>query len=407
MPKFAYRVEDSSGKQLEGVLEALSEDQAQQFLTERKYGILSLKKQKRQWTLEGYFKKFESANPVHFNFFIRQLATLLKAGVPMLNCLVSLGGEEIQDKPLRKAVSEIAQDVEAGNSFSESLAKHPKIFNVFFIATVRAGEAVGELDTVLLRLADILEKDYQTRSKIKAATRYPIFILIVMTVAFLIATLFIIPRFKNLFTQFGGELPLPTRILMGASDFVMNYWYVVILMVVGGTVGLMSHYKTYQGRRFWDGIFLRLGFVGTFIRHSIFSRFTRMFGMMLKSGVDILQALGLVSDIVGNSIVSDAILRIREKVGGGETLSKELRREGMFPGLLIQIVAAGEASGKMDELLVQIAEYYDGEIDLMTKNMESLIEPVFILLLGGFVGVMALGIFLPMWNLYGLIQQST
>lgn len=405
MPKFAYRIQDANAQVMEGVLEAASESQAQKFLTERDYDILSLKQFREHHSLQNFLAQFEKVNSVQFNFFVRQMAIMLRAGVPMLPSLMTLQ-EGVKDPVLRRVIQDIYTDVEKGNSFSQSVARHPKVFTNLFLSTVRSGEAIGELDTILERLADILEKDYQTRSKVKAALRYPIFATGAMVVAFLIATMFIIPRFKSLFDSFATELPLPTRILLGTSDILLNYWYLVAFMALGVAVGIYYHYRTALGRLFWDGLMLRVPIFGEFIRNSIFSRFARMLGLMLKSGVNILQALELIADIVGNRLVADSILRIKEQVAQGDSLANQMRQEGLFPLLLIQIVHVGEESGKVDDLLLQIAGFYDDELEVMTKNMETLIEPIFIVMLAGFVMIMALGIFLPMWNMFSVIQQA-
>jgi len=403
--KFIYKVEDPQGRLLEGVMDAPSEERAHHYLIDQQYQVHKLKEIRNTLSFEDVRARFETVNPTQFNFFVRQLATLLKAGVPILTCLRSLG-EEIHIPLLKQAVEAIYRDVEKGDSFSTAIARHPRVFNMLFISTVCAGEAIGELDTALFRLSDILYREYQTQSKIKAAIRYPIFVSIVMVIAFVIATVFIIPRFKSLFDTFGTDLPLPTKMLLALSGAMTHYWFIFLLAVTGIGTGIYYHYRTFQGRRFWDNVILKAGFIGDFIKQSIFSSFTRMLGMMLKSGVDILQSLELVASIVGNSIISDAIRRVRDQVSQGETMSNQMRQEKVFPTLLVQLVSAGEASGKMDELLLQIAEYYDLEIDLMAKNMESLIEPIFILVLGLFIAVMALGIFLPMWNLYSVIQHQ-
>jgi len=386
-------------------MDAPSEGRAHSYLIDQKYEIHDLKEIRPGFSLEALWAQIETVNPTQFNFFVRQLATLLKAGVPILTSLRSLS-EEISVPLLKQAVEQIYRDVEKGDSFSMAIGRHPKIFNTLFVSTVCAGEAIGELDTALFRLSEILYREYQTQSKIKAAIRYPIFVFVVMIAAFFIATIFIIPRFKGLFDMFGTDLPLPTQILLALSDAMTHYWFLFLVGAVSLGTLIFYHYRTYRGRRFWDALVLKAGFIGTFVRHSLFSSFARMLGMMLKSGVDILHSLELVASIAENAIISDAIRRVRDQVAQGEAMSAQMRREGVFPGLLVQLVTAGEASGKMDELLLQIAEYYDLEIDLMAKNMESLIEPIFILVLGFFVAVMALGIFLPMWNLYSLIQTQ-
>ncbi len=405
MAKFHYIIQDKDEKKLEGILEAPTEEKAHLFLAERQYAILELKPYRQVRSLQAWLDQFAKVNPTGFNFFVRQIATLLKAGVPMLTALKTLQ-DGIKDPLLKQTVQDIYLDIEKGSGFSEAIARHPRVFNYFFIATVRSGEAIGELDSVLLRLAEILEKDYELNSKIKAALRYPILAFSVMGLAFLITTLFIIPRFKTLFTGFGAELPLPTRILMGTSDAVRQYWYIVLLILAAAAIAVYKHYHTEKGRLFWDGKLLRVWLIGPFMTHAIFSRFTRMLGMMLKSGVNILQGLELIAEIVGNAVMRETILRIRERVSQGSSMAEQMSHEKIFSPIVVQIVRVGEESGKMDDLLLQISNYYDSELDLMAKNIEALIEPFFILMLAALVLIMALGIFLPMWNLYGVVIQQ-
>jgi MSHA biogenesis protein MshG len=405
MAKFSYKAKNRQGRLLEGVMEAPTQAQAEKILADNLYEVLSLAKLKTEWTLKGLLAQFETVPPSQFVFFIRQLATLLKAGVPMLTTLEALQ-EEIRNPLLKGAVGTIYRDVQRGESFSFAVSQHPRVFNTLFVSMIRAGEATGELDTTLLRLAETFEKDYSTRSKIKAALRYPIFVLFVMFAAFLIATLFIIPRFKTLFDAFSASLPLPTKILLGLSWLVTHCWFLLFLAAVGLAVAFYYHYRTYHGRRFWDKFFLQLPIIDTFIRYAVFSRFGRMLGILLKSGVSILTSLELLSQIVGNAIVADAILRMKDRIAQGETMSIQMRREKIFPNLLIQMVNAGEISGKVDELVIEIADYYESELDLLTRNIESLIEPIFIFILASFVLVLALGIFLPMWNLYSIVATQ-
>jgi len=406
MSKFAYKIQDQESQVLEGVLEASSQEEAQKFLAGRKYEVLSLKQIRENKMLKKFMARFEKANPVQFNFAIRQLATMLKAGVPLMPCLLTLH-ESARDPVIKKSFLEIHNEVEQGTSFSQAISRQPQVFNHLFVATVKSGEAIGELDTVLARLADILEKDYQTSTKVKAALRYPLFASFVIVVAFLIATLFIIPRFKGLFQSFGNvQLPLPTRMLLGTSEFIQEFWYIVIAGLIGLVFAFIYHYKTHSGRRFWDKILLNFPSFGAFIRDSVFSRFSRMLGLMLKSGVNILQGLELVAEIVQNSVVSDSINRVKTRVSEGDTMAGQMKQDGIYPLLLVQMIHVGEESGRLDELLMQIAEFYDAELEVMTKNLETMIEPFFIVVLAGFVMIMALGIFLPMWNLFSVIQQA-
>ncbi|MBP9864787.1 MAG: type II secretion system F family protein [Candidatus Omnitrophica bacterium] len=405
MAKFHYIIEDKDGKKLEGIVEAVSEQKAHHFLTERHYEVIALKPYRQPFSIEKWSERFAKVNLAGFNFFVRQLATLLRAGVPMLTTLTTLQ-DGIKDPLLRQTVQEVYQDIEKGSSFSEAIARHPRVFSYFFVATVRSGEAIGELDTVLLRLAEMLEKDYMLTAKIKAALRYPVMAFSVMALAFLAMTLFIIPRFKVLFEGFGAELPLPTRILMGTSEAVTQYWYVVLLVMAAVSVGIYRHYQTRKGRLFWDDLMIRSWIIGPFMTNAIFSRFTRMLGMMLKSGVNILQGLELIAEIVGNAVMRETILRIRERVSQGSSMADQMSQEKIFSPVVVQIVRVGEESGKMDDLLLQIASYYDSELETMSKNMESMIEPIFIVMLAALVLLMALGIFLPMWNMNTIIMNS-
>lgn len=405
MAKFHYVIADREGKKLEGIIEAVSEEKAHSFLTERHYEVIELTAYRQPFSIEKWSERFAKVKVAGFNFFVRQLATLLKAGVPMLTAMTTLH-DGIKDPLLRETVLRVYQDIEKGSSFSEAIARHPRVFNYFFVATVRSGEAIGELDTVLLRLAEMLEKDYMLTSKVKSAMRYPTLAFSVMVVAFLAMTLFIIPRFKTLFEGFGAELPLPTRILMGTSEAVTTYWYIVLLMIAVIAIAVNRHYKTQKGRLFWDDLVLRLWIIGPFLTNAIFSRFTRMLGMMLKSGVNILQGLELIAEIVGNAVMRETILRIRERVSQGSSMADQMSQEKIFSPVVVQIVRVGEESGKMDDLLLQIANYYDSELETMSKNMESMIEPIFILMLAAMVLLMALGIFLPMWNINSIILHQ-
>jgi len=402
MPKFTYQVLDQQKVTQNGSIEAPTVAEAQKFLEENNYEVVKIKKEGSLLNFQDILKGFQKIKQADFNFFVRQLATLLKAGVPMLQCLDSLR-EEAQDKVLKNVLDHLYDDVSGGTSLSDATARHPKFFDGLFIATIRAGEASGELDTVLARLADIIEKDYITREKIKSALRYPLFVISAMLLAFLVAVTFIIPRFSVLFDLFGGDLPLPTRILQVMSFVTINYWYLCILAIVGLTALYTSHYRTPKGQRFWDQRFLDMPVAGLFIKVAIYARFSRMMGIMLKSGVPILDVLRLMSSVAGNAVIGDKIIKIREEVSQGDQLSVLMKRSEVFPNLMIQMVSVGEATGKMDELLLLVSDHYDAELDRLTKNMESLIEPLFIVMLAIFVLVLALGIFLPMWDLYGLI----
>ena len=322
---------------------------------------------KKNWDLQDFFLRRGNIKSSNFNFFVRQLATLIGSGIPILKSLQVLQGE-MKDPVLKRVIGKVAQAMEKGNSFSEAIARHSNVFNHLFIAMVRAGEAIGELDTVLLRLATVLERESQAKAKIQAALRYPMLAFSTLVLAFLAATLFIIPRFQTLFASMNVELPLPTRILLVLSQTVTHYWFAVLILLISAGTGLFFYIRTPSGRRFWDGGLLKLWIAGGFLKNSIYARFARMLGVMLKSGVDILQALDLTAQLLGNTVLSDALIKVREGVKEGESLAARMRREPVFPSLLVQMVNAGEESGRVDELLTQIADFYDSELEIMIKK---------------------------------------
>lgn len=405
MAKFDYRVQDQEGKQWKGLVEAPSETKALHVLGQHHYEVLFLKEHRQKWNLEALLAVTQKVRPTHFNFFVRQLATLLESGIPLLKGIRVLRSE-MQDARLSGVTEKVAVAMEKGCSFSEAIARQPQVFDSLFVSMARAGEASGELDTVLLRLAQLMERDAQTRAKVNSALRYPVFAFSVMTGAFLVSTLFIIPRFRLLFEGLGAELPLPTRILLGLSSGVTQYWYLVSLAVAGLGAALFAYVQTDRGRYVWDSLMLRLWPIHLFLRLAIFSRLANMLGMMIKSGVDILQAIDLSSRVVQNRVISDALLRVRDGIKAGGSAAECMRREPIFPSILVQMILAGEESGKIDELLQKIANFYDSELEIMVKNTESLIEPVLIIILAVFVLVLALGIFLPMWGVFSAIQAS-
>jgi MSHA biogenesis protein MshG len=293
--------------------------------------------------------------------------------------------------------------VESGSSLSEAMMKYRKVFNELYVNMVKAGEVSGLLDEVLERLAEFGERELDNRTKIKTATRYPLITLVALFFAFVIVVTFVIPKFANIFSQFKANLPLPTKILLATSTFMQRFWYIVVLVVVALAFLFLRYVNTKRGRPQWDYVKLRIPLFGPIISMLVMSRFARTMSILIRSGLPILQVLDMVSRTVGNAAVSRTVDEIAANVREGKSISAPMGLSKLFPPIVVQMVAVGEDTGKIDELLMKVSEYYDQQSDYSMKNLSTMIEPVFVLILGVMVLIMALAIFLPMWNLASVV----
>jgi len=297
-------------------------------------------------------------------------------------------------------LEEVRRDIEAGSSFSASLGKHPKVFDPIYCSTIKAGEASGSLPEVLSRLAIALEKDQETRSRIKQALSYPIIVLAVIVFAVLAVGIFVLPKFTSLFRSFGvDDLPIFTRILMVASHIMRNYWYLIVIAIVGGISGLRAAIKTHVGKQIFDRVVLKIFVFGPLYVRICMSRFARTIATLVKSGVPIVETLDLSGKTTDNVVLFSAMENIKEKVKEGKGISASMSEEPIFPDMIVQMVAAGEESGRVDELMEMVADYYEREADIVIKNLTTLLEPMLLVFIAGIILVLALGIFLPLWNL--------
>jgi type IV pilus assembly protein PilC len=295
-------------------------------------------------------------------------------------------------------------DVESGNTVSDALAKHPQAFSNLYVNMVAAGEAGGILDTILMRLATFMEKNDALIRKVKGAMIYPGVIMTVAAVAVTVLLIFVIPVFENLFASAGLALPLPTRIVMGASRFLKGYWYVV-LGVIGASVFLLKRYHaTSNGKLKIDRFMLRVPVLGDVLRKSAVSRFTRTLGTLVSSGVSILDGLEITAKTAGNRVVQDAIMESRSSIAGGDTIAAPLKKSGVFPPMVISMISVGEQTGGLDEMLAKIADFYDEEVDAAVSNLLSLLEPVMIVFLGAVVGGMVVAMYLPIFDMINAVQ---
>ncbi len=332
--------------------------------------------------------------------FCRQMYSLTKAGIPMLRAVSGLA-DSTGSVRLEHALRDVVVQLEKGRTLSSALNAHSDIFNQLFVSIVHVGENTGKLDAAFLQLSVYMEREQETRKQMKAATRYPMFVMAAIVVALFVLNIFVIPTFAEMFRKLGADLPLMTQILIGMSDFFVAYWLLIIVAMVAMVIGLRYYLNTPDGRLWLDKRLLRAPIAGPIIERSVLSRFSRSFAMMLSAGVPMTSALTLVADAVGNRYVGDNIGMMRKNIERGDSLSKVARNSGLFTPLVLQMITVGEETGRIDELLAEVAEYYEREVDYDVKNLTAKIEPVLISVVAVMVLVLALGIFTPMWDMMG------
>ena len=330
--------------------------------------------------------------------FCRQMHSLSKAGVPIIRAIGGLA-ESHRNPYFREVLLEVRSDLEGGMSMAVSLNAHPKVFGTLFISMISVGENTGQLDLAFRQLSVYLELERETRKRIKQATRYPMFVLIAMGIGLTVINLLVIPAFAKVFAQFHAQLPLPTRVLIATSQLFQDYWWLMGLMVAGAIYGFIAWTNTEAGALRWDRTKLRLPIVGGLFERIALGRFTRTFAMMYRAGVPLLQTLTINSVSVGNRYIGRAILSMREGVERGEALTRTATASGLFTPLVLQMMAVGEEAGALDDLFVEVADFYEQEVDYDLKQLADAIEPILIVGMGAMVLVLALGVFLPMWDL--------
>ena len=332
------------------------------------------------------------------NMFTRQLYTLQKAGLPMLGSLYAIR-DQSGNATMEEVVDQIAKRIESGSKLSEAMENYPLVFSPVYISMVRSGEISGRLSEILDRLASLGEHDEKVQMHIKSAMRYPIIVVVSLIVGFISLILFVVPKFTDLFGRYDAALPLPTQALVLIYTMITTYWWLALILIGVAFFGTLKFVSTPFGRMTADKVILRVPVFGPLLLKISLSRFCRITSTLLTSGVPILQILDLVKDVVGNVYISSAVVNIRQSVNDGKGMLAPMRASGLFPPVVTQMVAVGEETGKLDELLTHVSDYYDSQIDYTINNLVSLIEPILILFLGGTVLFIALGIFMPMWGL--------
>lgn len=335
--------------------------------------------------------------------FARQMYSLTKAGLPLDRALAGLQAS-MKNRAFQKVLGDIVVGLESGMNLSSALGRHPKVFSPLFLALVSVGENTGQLDLAFREVGRYLELEKNTRKQIKSATRYPMFVMSAIVIALGIISYFVIPAFAATFQRLGAELPFETRILIAVSDFVVAYWAYMIVAFVGSVVAWRAWINSPSGRFAWDRIKMHLPIIGTVFERIALGRFARTFGMVMRAGVPIVHGLGVVAGAVGNKFVGTRVLKMREGISRGESLYNTAVQSNMFSPLVLQMISVGEESGALDELMTEVADFYDSEVEYDLKKLGDSIEPILIIFIAGIVLVLALGVFLPIWDLNSAIR---
>ncbi len=402
MPFFAYKARNTRGELLQGVIEgADSGVVADQLFTNEltPIEILLTKKPKVGGAKDLWTNLTETkVTSMDVQLFSRQLYTLLKSGVPIMRGLAGLEESAIS-KSFARVVKDLRESLDAGRELSAAMRRHPDVFSNFYLSMVKVGEMTGRLEEVFLRLFDHLEFDREMRARIKAAMRYPLFVVFAMLTAITVVNLFVIPSFVKVFASFNAELPLMTRILINSSNFTVRFWPLMLALVVGAVVAFRMYTTSVAGQFQWDKVKLRFPIAGKILLKGTLARFARSFSLANKSGVPIVQALNVVAATVDNAYLASRIEQMRDGVERGESILRTAVTAGVFTPVVLQMIAIGEETGEIDELMDEIAQMYEREVDYELKTLSSQIEPILIVFLGAMVLVLALGIFLPIWDL--------
>jgi type IV pilus assembly protein PilC len=402
MAVFTYKGTSAGGKAVSGEVEAETLEQAQQIVKARRIGEAQIKKKAAEFRIPG-FGGPKKVSATDITIFCRQFATMIDAGLPLVQCLNILTAQ-LESDTLRGIIKQLTNDVEAGSTLSEAMAKHKNAFNSLFINMVAAGEVGGILDEVLLRVSAYMEKSDALKRKIKGAMMYPIVIMTVAIGATATLLIAVIPNFVTMFQSSGVPLPLPTKVVVGLSNFLQRYILILIGAGVGGWFLYKRYYATDQGERTIDNFKLHMPMLGDLIRKSSVARFSRTLGTLLRSGVSILEALDITARTAGNRILQDALVKARASIGGGETITAPLAEAGVFPPMVIQMVNVGEQTGELDKMLEKVADFYEEEVDAAVDALTSIIEPVIIVYLGVVIGGMVLAMYLPLFDMMKVVS---
>ncbi|GIU13876.1 MULTISPECIES: type II secretion system F family protein [unclassified Shewanella] len=403
MPTYQYRGRSAQGEQVKGLVDAASESAAADQLMSR--GVipldLVLAKEVKEFNLKALFKGKVALEELQI--FTRQMYSLTRSGIPILRAIAGLS-ETTHSVRMKEALDDISEQLTSGRPLSSAMNQHPDVFDALFVSMVHVGENTGKLEDAFIQLSGYIEREQETRRRIKAAMRYPIFVLIAIAIAMVILNIMVIPKFAEMFSRFGADLPWATKLLINTSNVFVNYWPLMLLVLVAGFVGIRYWHSTEKGEKQWDKWKLNIPAVGSIIERSTLSRYCRSFSMMLSAGVPMTQALSLVADAVDNAYMHDSIVGMRRGIESGESMLRVSNNSQLFTPLVLQMVAVGEETGQIDQLLNDAADFYEGEVDYDLKNLTAKLEPLLIGFVACIVLVLALGIYLPMWDMLNVVK---
>lgn len=402
MPYFAYKARNARGELIQGVLESPDSGAVADQLFNTGVTPVDIRETRKPAASGkgGWWERLTEpkVRPLDVQLFSRQMYTLLKAGVPIMRGLAGLR-ESAGSPAFARMLQDLRESLDSGRELSASLRRHPAVFDPFYISMVRVGETTGRLDEVFLHLFDHLEFERDMKSRVRAAMRYPLFVIVAMIAAIAIINLFVIPAFAKVYAGFGAELPLMTRMLIAASDFSVHYWPLMLAIIAAAALAFRMYIATPNGAYRWDKARLRFPVMGKIMLKSALARFARSFSLAGKSGVPVLQGLNVVAQTVDNKYIESRIEQMRDGVERGESILRTAMTAGVFTPVVLQMIAVGEETGEIDSLMAEIADMYEREVDYELKTLSSQIEPILILCLGVLVLILALGVFLPIWDL--------
>ena len=401
MPVYEYTAKNAAtGQILKGSFEAATRDDLLGHLRKNRLVLVTMREAQKEIRINLPGSGIGTRDIV---IFTRQFATMINSGLPLVQSLNILA-QQTENPKLKDITRAVVFDVEAGNTLADAFAKHPSAFSGLYVNMVAAGEAGGILDTILLRLATFLEKNDKLIRKVKSAMIYPGVIMSVAAGAIAILLIFVIPVFKTMFTDAGVALPAPTRLVIWLSEFLQSFWWAVLVGAGLVAFAVKKYYDTAGGKRRVDGFLLGMPVLGDVLRKSAVSRFTRTLGTLISSGVSILDGLEITAKTAGNTVIQDAIMASRASIAGGDTIAAPLERAGVFPPMVISMIAVGEQTGGLDEMLAKIADFYDDEVDVAVSGLLSMLEPMMILFLGVIVGGMIVAMYLPIFSMMEIVQ---
>ena len=399
MPTFTYTARTLTGELKSATIEAPNRDEVVNQLKRQRLNVVKVDEQSKA-------KKGAGKGKITMRdivIFTRQFSTMINAGLPLVQALDILA-KQSESKALQEVTRAVVFDVESGHTVADALRRHPKAFTDLYVNMVAAGEAGGILDTILMRLATFMEKNDALVRKVKGAMIYPGVIMGVAGIAIAVLLIFVIPVFESMFASVNLALPAMTRVVIGMSDFLLNYWWAVIAGAVGFVFLLKKYYATAGGKLAIDKLMLKMPVLGDVLRKSAVSRFTRTLGTLISSGVSILDGLEITAKTAGNRVISDAIMASRASIAGGDTISAPLQKSAVFPPMVISMIAVGEQTGGLDEMLSKIADFYDEEVDAAVSGLLALLEPLMIVFLGVVVGGMVVAMYLPIFDMINAVQ---